>query len=572
MWLSARHPVVRVDAARNSRLDSGGTALCVCGELVLIGDRRGLVHAFSPDGRQYVVEAHRGAVARLRALGGGRVGSVGRDGRAVLWDAEKGRCLGEFQDHRGSINDLAIVGTQLVTVGDEGVVFLRDLEGGESGEAHRHGARLDALVAQGDWVAVGARDGMILLWDANAEEPVIWWGHEGITDLAFAGDSLISCGRDGVVRRWDFQGALLKRVAGHDGAVLCCAVSPDGTRLAAGGEDNRLVVWRLPGLEAEGVGWGHRRRINAVGWAGDAVSVSQDQTWTRWVELADPSWHPMRHREGVRCVVAFGGLVASGSRDYTLRLWNLASGALVHTLVGHEGSVEDVAVSPSGQSLVSVSTDRFARVWSVDSGLCANVFEAGPEPLTSCSFVDEGTVVCGCRDGRARLFTVEGELLLELVGHSNRVRATAVHGSAIVTGSYDGTMKLWRDGTCEATFRAHEAAVIRCRFSTDGLTVASGCLDGRVVLWSLPSGEFQALGDHDAGISGLTFFADGLVSGSKDGVLRMWSLSGELLQEQTLDAAVEALDTWGGELLVGDGDGNIRVLGFAEGQGRPTNV
>lgn len=70
-----------------------------------------------------------------------------------------------------------------------------------------------------------------------------------------------------------------------------------------------------------------------------------------------------------------GDQIASGSDDLTVRLWDAASGALRHTLEGHEDSVSSVAYSPSGDQIASGSKDETVRLWAVASGQCLAVIE-----------------------------------------------------------------------------------------------------------------------------------------------------------------------------------------------------
>jgi WD40 repeat protein len=60
-----------------------------------------------------------------------------------------------------------------------------------------------------------------------------------------------------------------------------------------------------------------------------------------------------------------GRLLASGSRDKTIKLWEVASGSLVRTLTGHTDSVFSVAFSPDGRLLASGSDDNTIRLWDI---------------------------------------------------------------------------------------------------------------------------------------------------------------------------------------------------------------
>src|SRR5260370_17898285 len=60
-----------------------------------------------------------------------------------------------------------------------------------------------------------------------------------------------------------------------------------------------------------------------------------------------------------------GQTLVSGAADRTIKVWNLYSGALLHTITGHSSSVRSVAINPDGQMLVSGSDDKTIKVWNL---------------------------------------------------------------------------------------------------------------------------------------------------------------------------------------------------------------
>ncbi|MEZ2236515.1 protein kinase, partial [Microcoleus sp.] len=63
-----------------------------------------------------------------------------------------------------------------------------------------------------------------------------------------------------------------------------------------------------------------------------------------------------------------GQTLVSGSRDKTIKIWNLATGNLIRTLSGHSNYVYSVAISPDGQTLVSGSRDKTIKIWNLATG------------------------------------------------------------------------------------------------------------------------------------------------------------------------------------------------------------
>jgi COMPASS component SWD3 len=67
-------------------------------------------------------------------------------------------------------------------------------------------------------------------------------------------------------------------------------------------------------------------------------------------------------------ISASGQTLVSGSRDKTIKVWNLHTGELLRTLQGHSNLVRTVAISASGQTLVSGSADNTIKVWNLHTG------------------------------------------------------------------------------------------------------------------------------------------------------------------------------------------------------------
>lgn len=196
-------------------------------------------------------------------------------------------------------------------------------------------------------------------------------------------------------------------------------------------------------------------------------------------------------------------LLASGSTDQTIKLWDLHTGRCVRTLEGHTGTVRSLLLAANG-SLVSGARDGTVRVWDTESGECRFVLRGHAMTIREMA-VEENLVVSGSYDRTARLWDVStGERLQTFVGHKEKIYSVLMKGGKVVTGSMDCTIRVWDMETGFVVF-----FVWICEQCTDCLMIRAclGVLEGH---WSL--------------VSRLTLHNDILVSGGADELVLVWSM------------------------------------------------
>ncbi len=250
-----------------------------------------------------------------------------------------------------------------------------------------------------------------------------------------------------------------------------------------------------------------------------------------------------------------GYILATGSADKTVRLWNLTDPAhptpLGPPLTGHTNEVSAVAFSPDGHTLATGSADKTVRLWNVTDP--AHPTPLGP-PLTghtnavsAVAFSPDGhTLATGSWDRTVRLWNLTlpahaTPLGPPLTGHANAVRAVAFSpdGHTLATGSADKTVRLWNlTDPAHATplgppLTGHTNEVSAVAFSPDGHTVATGSDDQTVRLWNVtdPATSPTLLGApltaHDSYVAAVAFSPDGhaLATGGGDQVVRLWNVT-----------------------------------------------
>jgi uncharacterized protein with WD repeat/nitrous oxidase accessory protein NosD len=242
------------------------------------------------------------------------------------------------------------------------------------------------------------------------------------------------------------------------------------------------------------------------------------------------------HTDVVRSV-AFspdGQLLASGSADYTIKLWEVATGSLVRTLSGHTSWVISVAFSPDGRLLASGSDDYTIKLWEVATGSLVRTLSGHTSWVYSVAFSPDGRLLAsGSNDKTIKLWDVAtGSLVRTLSGHTNYVNSVAFSpdGQLLASGSADYTIKLWEvaSGSEVRTLSGHTSWVISVAFSPDGRLLASGSGDNTIKLWDVATGSLvRTLSGHTNYVNSVAFSPDGrlLASGSDDKTIKLWEVA-----------------------------------------------
>ncbi len=185
------------------------------------------------------------------------------------------------------------------------------------------------------------------------------------------------------------------------------------------------------------------------------------------------------------------GQTLVGVSQATIYLWDVASGKIMQQLQGHTGNVEQANFSPNGQWLVSASRDRTVRIWEVTSGKLIHTL-SHREPVSSARFSPNGNLlVTASWDGTARILDARtGELQVILTGHQGAVLGAefSPDGHTLVTASVDGTARLWdaTTGTEQATLRPLQDTddpFQQAFFSPTGRHVATLSRSGQLYVW-----------------------------------------------------------------------------------------
>ena len=348
----------------------------------------------------------------------------------------------------------------------------------------RSAGRRPALVLVGLWLALVAGLGGRAAWAADEVRRLE--GHtDQLTSMALSPDGklLVTGSDDKTVRLWQFEsGKELRALRASATFVLSVAISADGRRVLSGsggefknrrfsaGADRSVRLWDVETgkelLKLEG----HRQPVWYVKFLPDgrsAISVSEGEA-----RVWDLAQGREARRFGGHCSgqgVALspdGTLLVTGSYpENTVQMWEVATGRLIHELVGNRAQIRGADFSPDrrllltgGGNFVRGGGDASLRIWDVTTGKELRLM-SGATQLVWCVAVspDGRKALSGGLDGIVRLWDVNsGKELHQFKGHrvvshspiGERADVRAVlftpDGTHAVSAGHDRTIRVWK--------------------------------------------------------------------------------------------------------------------------------
>jgi len=178
-----------------------------------------------------------------------------------------------------------------------------------------------------------------------------------------------------------------------------------------------------------------------------------------------------------------GGLLASGSNDSTVIVWNATSSEQVYVFTDHDGPITALASIPNNV-LASGSADTKIILWNITTG----------------------------------------SMITTLVGHIGTVRALQVLGESLLSGSEDGGVKVWNPsmGVLLVNVTGGQAGLTSLAVFSNG-RVVSGSKTGAIVVFNINTGQNKTLHD-DGGVYAMNVLQDGqLITASDDHTITFWN-------------------------------------------------
>ncbi|MFB2836609.1 CHAT domain-containing protein [Floridanema evergladense] len=306
---------------------------------------------------------------------------------------------------------------------------------------------------------------------------------------------------------------LTQTLSDAKGTIWCCAISPNGQLVAASS-----------GPISGGL---------QIGWM--TVPTVSDNTIRIWNIESGKLIHSISGYGKDFPSLAFGSsadnlILAGGSGDNTIKLWDVNTRRELRTLAGHSQWVDVVAFAPNGTILASGSNDGTIKIWDVQTGYELVTLPEHQGLVDSIAFSPDGAILASCSGDKITLWDAQKSRLLHTFsGHTGSVRSVAFSPSSqiLASGSNDKTIKLWHLETKQElhTLYGHSKEVQSVAFMPNSNILASGSWDSTIRIWDVDTGKcLNTLFGHNNVIYSVAFSSDGqiLVSGSADTTVKIW--------------------------------------------------
>lgn len=382
------------------------------------------------------------------------------DSTIIIWDYCSGLQLKTLQGHLADIWCIAVLpgGKKLVSGSKDDYLKVWSIEEGtclQTLEGHSSWVSCVATIASPGLIISGANDKSIKVWEIEAKCFLSVERHFKQPGCIVSSSALglVVSGAQDAIKIWSLSnGKCLHTILSP---ASCLAIDKGNCLLISGTMDGSLAVWSLTTFCMIQSVNGHSGVVTCLfGFGCDSfISAAADGTLKMWTCSLIECTTFSGHTAGIKCFAVSGdeAIVASGSSDCTVRIWNILEGKCIGTLCGHTKAIGCIHISKDNAFIATGSDDMTLRIWSLHNSTCMQICKYSDSVKCLVFTHDDTMVTAGAHCAENQLIAwniATGHQTIIYVGHTHAVMCMLLlDQDHLITGSRDGTIKCWNLGS-----------------------------------------------------------------------------------------------------------------------------
>jgi WD40 repeat protein len=438
------------------------------------------------------LKGHRHIIYSIKFSPDGKcIASASADGTIRIWEIATDKQVKIF----GKKEDYIMFGLD----GKPESYFTADLDAGSCLKFNSDGTLL----------AVGYHDKSVRIWDiALGTIEQTFEGHNsGIEALDFSPDNsiLISASLDSTVRFWNLsKNSSQKRVQKKMLCVRSVHFNKSRNLLASGHEGNLIKLWDLDSGNLLKTLQLHTYHVGRVRFSPDhklLASASVDNTIQLFNLLTNKVMHTLRTKSTHTINFSPNGkLLASAglSHDRKVSLWEVETGQIIKILDGYanihktswtnsEGNIYTVEFSPDGRFLASAGEDKDIQIFNISSGTLEQTLIGHTSGINKVIFASDEILISAGKDKTICFWNIRtGKKIKVLENFEEELKAIALSPDSqiLALNTAYHTVQLWdvTSGKAIKTLQGYISPISEMHFIENNILV-TGCYDGGVKVW-----------------------------------------------------------------------------------------
>jgi len=448
-------------------------------------------------------------------------------GTIQLWHFPDMKLINTFKDNDDNVYSLAFSpdGSTIASGSEWGTVKLWEIDGSGTPFQSFSGQNQNEVYAlafspDGQEIAVGAfGNDALKLWNVSDGKLLrtLKGRMDGVNSVIFSqdGQTLILGTNNSGVQLWRISDGAYLRTIGKSVQIISIAISPDGQTLAAFNGGLPITLWRI----SDGT---LIRNLNIKG--------------VRMSGQGNISFN----KNGQTLALAMNFF------DNDIAIWQASDGSLLKSLEwGDHDFISSISYSPDGKILASGSANGKINLWNVRDGKLLTTLE-NPAGVNSLVFSPDNRILASESQSKNGSGSIENTIRLWMVSDGTLLKSWDINywtgslafspgGQILASGSSDGVVRLWnvKDGTLIRNLVGHTNAVNSLAFSQDGKILASDSQDQTIRVWNIPDGQLLKILKINSPFINNTVFSpidDNLLSAEENTIILWDPIKGEIIK------------------------------------------